>query len=220
MLSKSCPEVLCSQVVAGLYTPERVARRLRRTRDRRDPLRWSGMPAAASIAVILNAASGTALGRLAMEAEIVDLFRAAGRDDVEIVTLQNGQDPAGAAQDASARASIVVAAGGDGTVSSVAAGSSQSQAALGILPLGTLNHFAKDLRIPLDLAEAVAHRRAPVASARRRRAGQRPRLRQQLLDRHLSRRSSTRARSCVARVTASGRRWRSRPRACCGATAA
>jgi diacylglycerol kinase family enzyme len=114
------------------------------------------MPAAASIAVILNTSSGTARGRLAIEAEIADLFRAAGRDDVEIVAVRDGQDPARAAQNASAHASIVVAAGGDGTVSSVATGIFESRAALGILPLGTLNHFARDLRIPFDLSQAVA----------------------------------------------------------------
>jgi diacylglycerol kinase family enzyme len=114
------------------------------------------MLAAPSITVILNAAAGTALGRLAMDAQIADLFRAAGRDDVEIVKLRDGQDPIAAARSASTRASIVVAAGGDGTVSSVATGIFQTQAALGILPLGTLNHFARDLRIPFDLSQAVA----------------------------------------------------------------
>ena len=73
----------------------------------------------------------------------------------EIVTLRPGQNPTEAARAASAHAAIVVAAGGDGTVSSVAAGGLDSPAALGILPLGTLNHFAKDLRLPLDLPEAV-----------------------------------------------------------------
>lgn len=114
------------------------------------------MPAAAPIAVILNAAAGTALRRQAIETEIADLFRTAGRDDVEIVRLRDGQDPAVAARNASTRASIVVAAGGDGTVSRVATGILESEAALGILPLGTLNHFARDLRIPFDPAEAVA----------------------------------------------------------------
>ncbi len=49
----------------------------------------------------------------------------------------------------------IVAAGGDGTVSSVASALVGTQAALGILPLGTLNHFAKDVGIPLDLDAAV-----------------------------------------------------------------
>jgi diacylglycerol kinase family enzyme len=70
--------------------------------------------------------------------------------------VRAGQDPSEVAREASARASIVVACGGDGTVSAVAAGVVGSEAALGVLPLGTLNHFAKDLHIPLDLREAVA----------------------------------------------------------------
>ena len=86
---------------------------------------------------------------------MVDLFRALGCA-AEIIQLRAGQDPTDAAREASTRVSIVVAGGGDGTVSGVAAGIIGSPAALGILPLGTLNHFAKDLRIPLDLPQAVA----------------------------------------------------------------
>ena len=112
-------------------------------------------PAPASIAVIVNVKAGTATRQPRIDAVLADLFRAAGRD-AEIVALQEGQNPTEAARDASARASIVVAGGGDGTVSSVVAGIFQSPAALGVLPLGTLNHFAKDLHIPFDLQEAVA----------------------------------------------------------------
>jgi diacylglycerol kinase family enzyme len=50
---------------------------------------------------------------------------------------------------------MLVAGGGDGTVSAVAAAVAGTDAALGILPLGTLNHFAKDAGVPLDLDEAV-----------------------------------------------------------------
>jgi len=50
---------------------------------------------------------------------------------------------------------IVVAAGGDGTISSVAAVLVDTSVALGVLPVGTLNHFAKDLGLPLDLPGAV-----------------------------------------------------------------
>jgi diacylglycerol kinase family enzyme len=46
----------------------------------------------------------------------------------------------------------VVAGGGDGTVSAVAAGLAGGSTPLGVLPLGTLNHFAKDNGLPLDLA--------------------------------------------------------------------
>jgi diacylglycerol kinase family enzyme len=49
----------------------------------------------------------------------------------------------------------IVAGGGDGTVSAVASVLAGTGVALGVLPLGTLNHFAKDLRIPLELDEAI-----------------------------------------------------------------
>lgn len=49
----------------------------------------------------------------------------------------------------------VIAAGGDGTVSAVAAGLIGTDVALGVIPLGTLNHFAKDLGIK-DIETAIA----------------------------------------------------------------
>jgi diacylglycerol kinase family enzyme len=52
-------------------------------------------------------------------------------------------------------ADIVVAGGGDGTISAAAAGVAQTSAKLGILPVGTLNHFARDLNLPLNLDEAA-----------------------------------------------------------------
>ena len=52
-------------------------------------------------------------------------------------------------------ARTVVAGGGDGTVSAVASRLAGTDVALGVLPLGTLNHFARDLGIPLELDEAV-----------------------------------------------------------------
>jgi diacylglycerol kinase family enzyme len=52
-------------------------------------------------------------------------------------------------------ARMVVAGGGDGTISSVASRLADTGVVLGVLPLGTLNHFAKDLDIPLDLDGAL-----------------------------------------------------------------
>jgi diacylglycerol kinase family enzyme len=124
-----------------------------------------GVPDTASIAVIVNASAKAADGHAEIARELDELFRAAGCGDTSIARCA-GQELTAAARDASARASIVAAAGGDGTVSSVAAGIIDSPAALGIVPLGTLNHFAKDLGIPLDRRRAVeviaARHRAPV----------------------------------------------------------
>lgn len=53
-------------------------------------------------------------------------------------------------------ARLVVGGGGDGTLSAIAAALAGTEIPMGVLPLGTLNHFAKDLGIPLDLEGAVA----------------------------------------------------------------
>jgi YegS/Rv2252/BmrU family lipid kinase len=51
---------------------------------------------------------------------------------------------------------IIVAGGGDGTINAVASALiGFPQVRLGILPLGTLNHFARDLNIPSDISKAV-----------------------------------------------------------------
>jgi diacylglycerol kinase family enzyme len=49
----------------------------------------------------------------------------------------------------------VVAGGGDGTVGSIAAALVDTDIPLGILPLGRFDHFARDLRIPPDLEQAI-----------------------------------------------------------------
>jgi diacylglycerol kinase family enzyme len=50
----------------------------------------------------------------------------------------------------------VVVGGGDGSIRTAASVLAGSGIPLGVLPLGTLNHFAKNLGIPLVLEEAVA----------------------------------------------------------------
>lgn len=57
---------------------------------------------------------------------------------------------------AAAGAPLVIAAGGDGTLSAVGGALAHTDTALGILPLGTLNHLARDLGIAVDLDQAAA----------------------------------------------------------------
>ena len=106
-----------------------------------------------AIPVIVNANAGlhTDDGRVD---RITAAFSAAGAK-VRIIQCQAADLEANIVREAGA-GSIVVAAGGDGTVSTVAAIVARINGTLGVLPLGTLNHFAKDLRVPLELDAAVA----------------------------------------------------------------
>jgi len=84
--------------------------------------------------------------------ELTKLF-AAREIDVEFVTGDSLEEVAKAAL--AQRPAMIVAAGGDGTISAVARAAVGTGIPLGILPLGTLNHFARDLGIPASLPEAV-----------------------------------------------------------------
>jgi YegS/Rv2252/BmrU family lipid kinase len=50
---------------------------------------------------------------------------------------------------------LVIVGGGDGTISAAVSALVGTDTVLGILPLGTLNHFARDLGVPTDLNEAA-----------------------------------------------------------------
>ncbi|MBZ9805069.1 diacylglycerol/lipid kinase family protein [Mesorhizobium sp. ES1-6] len=58
-------------------------------------------------------------------------------------------------QKAGSGENILVVGGGDGTLSSAAGVLAGTEVAMGVLPLGTLNHFAKDLGVPLELDAAM-----------------------------------------------------------------
>lgn len=106
--------------------------------------------------VLLNAAAGTlaAMNDDAQTRSVADALSSAGID-AEIRVVPSDQLSAEAAKAAASSVDVVIAGGGDGTLSTVAGALAGSAMPLGILPLGTLNHFAKDLNIPFDLNEAV-----------------------------------------------------------------
>jgi diacylglycerol kinase family enzyme len=108
-----------------------------------------------SVAVILNALSGP--GNDATRAErIAMLFDVAGAD-ARVALAHDGAELAALIEAAIARRpDVIVAGGGDGTISTVAGALAGGTIALGVLPLGTLNHFAKDLGLPLELEAAIA----------------------------------------------------------------
>lgn len=106
------------------------------------------------IEVIINASSGA--GRNAeIRQDLAKAFNEAGVE-AQISLAHSGAEVSRLVQRAiRSDAEIIVAGGGDGTISSVAAAVIETDKALGVLPFGTLNHFAKDLHIPLDLEGAV-----------------------------------------------------------------
>jgi len=106
------------------------------------------------ISVIINERSGAA-ARPDAGAEIQTLFARAGAQ-ARLERVREPGDIAARARQAASRGDVLVAAGGDGTVSGVAGVAVEISATFGVLPMGTLNHFAKDVGLPLDLERAVS----------------------------------------------------------------
>ncbi len=107
-----------------------------------------------SIEVIINVGSG-ADDKKEMRTRLAEIF-AAGNQKANISLAVSGEEVVELARRAGRSDSrIVVAGGGDGTINAVASAVIDTDKTFGVLPLGTLNHFAKDLHIPLDLEAAA-----------------------------------------------------------------
>lgn len=111
--------------------------------------------AAVKIEVIVNSHSGPGHER-DIQHVLKEAFTEAGVD-ARISLAKTGSEVIALAQQAAnGNAEVIVAGGGDGTISSVAAVVIDTGKVLGVLPFGTMNHFAKDVGVPLELARAVA----------------------------------------------------------------
>ena len=116
------------------------------------------------VAVVGNlAAGGGEAGDVVGDVE--RSLREAGCD----VAVHSGDDLEAEARRAAEAADAVAAVGGDGTVNAVASTLAGTPIPMLVVPAGTLNHFARDLGVPLDPAEASllvrdgARRRVDVA---------------------------------------------------------
>lgn len=113
------------------------------------------------VVAIMNGGAGAFSQTLAADVERA-LANAFARNDVAAdIRFVDGEGLRRAAQDALAQAKsgeidAIVVGGGDGSVRTVASVLAGTDVPLGALPLGTLNHFAKDLAIPLQVEEAAA----------------------------------------------------------------
>jgi len=113
-----------------------------------------------TVIVLTNAQAGTSgQPQEERESEIRQALSADGLS-ADVRSVPPRQLPDAARRALGERPDAVVAAGGDGTLSSIAGVLAGSGMPMGVLPLGTLNHFAKDLNIPTDLKQAAGIIRA------------------------------------------------------------
>jgi diacylglycerol kinase family enzyme len=103
--------------------------------------------------VIVNRSGGAAAKMGDMLPDALEQAFAAAGTTAEISLLKAKQIPE--AIEATATTGRVIVAGGDGTAAGAAQILAGSDTELGLLPLGTLNHLARDLGIPADLDEAA-----------------------------------------------------------------
>jgi diacylglycerol kinase family enzyme len=106
------------------------------------------------VTVIVNGGAGHGHDDRAAD-DLRSKLDAAGLD-AELVLAKDGEEMIATAKRALEKgAQMVAAGGGDGTINAVGSVMVGSGVPFGVLPLGTLNHFAKDLGVPLELDAAV-----------------------------------------------------------------
>lgn len=113
----------------------------------------SGPGRTPDICILLNTRSGKkrsdALARLEMAMD-------RHRDRFALRIVARGGNPVEAAERAASEGfTTLVAAGGDGTISAVAAVAHRAQLALGVVPMGTFNYFARGLDLPEEPRAAL-----------------------------------------------------------------
>jgi len=105
--------------------------------------------------VLLNRGGGAVAEDEKATAAVREALSRAGIDcDIQLV---DGAKIAGQARAVAERGDpLLIVGGGDGSVSAAAGALARTETRLALLPLGTLNHFARDLGIPVELDEAAA----------------------------------------------------------------
>jgi diacylglycerol kinase family enzyme len=110
----------------------------------------------APLLFVINASAGSRDAQVQQQA-IEDALQAAGRTG-ELIFSQPADLPdtaRKAAFKAAATHSAIVAVGGDGTINTVAQAAHDEGCAMGVIPQGTFNYFARTHGIPADVAQAM-----------------------------------------------------------------
>jgi diacylglycerol kinase family enzyme len=113
------------------------------------------------VVALMNGGAGAFSQSLAADVELALAAAFAGLGVAAEIRFVDGDGLHRAAERALAEArrgeaDAIVVGGGDGTVRAAASVLAETAIPLGIIPLGTLNHFAKDLGLPLAIEEAAA----------------------------------------------------------------
>jgi YegS/Rv2252/BmrU family lipid kinase len=108
----------------------------------------------ARVPVLLNFNAGALKADRGIVDRVADAFVKAGIE-AEVELVEDGTCEIRCRALADRACELVVVGGGDGTISAAASILAGTETLLGILPLGTLNHFARDLKIPIDVEAAV-----------------------------------------------------------------
>jgi diacylglycerol kinase family enzyme len=106
------------------------------------------------VTVLLNRGGGA----VASDPEIADKVRAAFAEaglEADVELIGGGDYEVRCRAIAERGDDLVVVGGGDGTISAAASALVGTDTLLGVLPLGTLNHFARDLGIPAAIEQAA-----------------------------------------------------------------
>ena len=106
------------------------------------------------VVAIMNPKAGSAAGE-AIRRSLGECFRE-GESRLEVYETRDGEDLGAVVRDRVRQGvDLVIAVGGDGTVSAVADALAGSGTPMGILPMGTANVLARELEIPLNVDEAA-----------------------------------------------------------------
>ena len=105
-------------------------------------------------AVLINRSGGAAARDPDIAKTVAAALEAAGVP-ARVELIDGGECEVRAKAAAERGDELLIVGGGDGTVAAAASALVGTGTRLGVLPLGTLNHFARDLAIPTDLDDAA-----------------------------------------------------------------